>query len=93
MSSILGNILVLNRKILINSTPITYSSSILYRNSSEVIILVFLYKSNSSSIYIDNASIKLEIIIKSKEFIFLSQEFSFIEFQLLYFYKIISSNK
>jgi hypothetical protein len=75
----LGNILVLNRKILINSTPITYSSSILYRNDLEVFILIFLYKSNSSSIYIDNTSIKLEIIVNNKAFIFLSQELSLIE--------------
>jgi hypothetical protein len=68
----LGNILVLNREILINSTLITYSNSILYRNSLEVFILVFLYKSNSSSIYINNTSIKLKVIVKSKEFIFLS---------------------
>jgi hypothetical protein len=72
LSSILYNILVLNREILINSTSITYSSSILYRNSSEGFILVFLYKSNSSSIYINNTSIKLEIIVKSKAFILLS---------------------
>jgi hypothetical protein len=71
-SSILGNILVFNREILINSTSITYSNSIFYRNSLEVFILVFLYKSNSSNIYINNTSIKLEIIIKNKGFIFLS---------------------
>jgi hypothetical protein len=75
----LGNILVLNREILINSTPTAYSNSILYRNSSEVFILVFLYKGNSSSIYIDNTSIKLEIIVNSKVFILLSQELSLIE--------------
>jgi hypothetical protein len=75
----LGNILVLNKEILINSSPITYSSSILYRNRSEVFILVFLYKDNSSSIYIDNIFIKLEIIINSKAFILLSQELSLIE--------------
>jgi hypothetical protein len=63
---------VLNKEILINSTSITYNSNIFYRNSSDVFILVFLYKSNSSSIYIDNASIKLEIIVKSKEFMFFS---------------------
>jgi hypothetical protein len=63
---------VLNKEILINSTSITYNSNIFYRNSSDVFILVFLYKSNSSSIYIDNASIKLEIIVKSKGFMFFS---------------------
>jgi hypothetical protein len=62
-----------------NSTSITYNSSILYRNSSEVFILVFLYKSNSSNIYINNISIKLEIIINNKAFILLSQELSLIE--------------
>ena len=62
-----------------NSTLTAYSSSILYRNGSEVFILAFLYKGNSSNIYIDNTSIKLEIIVKSKRFIFLSQEFSLIE--------------
>jgi hypothetical protein len=75
----LDNILVLNREILINSTPITYNNSILYRNGLEVFILVFLYKSNSSSIRIDNISIKLEIIVNSKVFIFFSQELSLIE--------------
>jgi hypothetical protein len=55
-----------------NSIPITYSSSIFRENSSEVFVLVFLYKSNSSSIYIDNTSIKLEIMVKSKGFMFLS---------------------
>jgi hypothetical protein len=55
-----------------NSTPITCNSNILYRDSSEVFILVFLYKSNSSSIYIDNTFIKFEIIVKSKGFIFFS---------------------
>ena len=75
----MGNILVLNREILTNSTPTAYSSSILYRNGSEVFILVFLYKGNSSSIYIDNTSIKLEIIVNSKVFILLSQELSLIE--------------
>jgi hypothetical protein len=59
-----------NKEILINNTFITYNSNILYRNNSQVFILVFLYKSNSSSIYIDNTSIKLEIIIKSKIFIY-----------------------
>ena len=68
----LGNILVLNKEILTNSTSITYNSSIFYRNSSEVFILVFLYKSNSSNIHIDNTSIKLEIIVNNKAFIFLS---------------------
>jgi hypothetical protein len=75
----LGNILVLNREILTNSTPTAYSNSILYRNGSEVFILVFLYKSNSSNIRIDNTSIKLEIVINSKAFIFLSQKLSLIE--------------
>jgi hypothetical protein len=64
----LGDILVLNREILTNSTFTIYSSNILYRNSLKVFILVFLYKSNSSSIHIDNTSIKLEIIIKSEGF-------------------------
>jgi hypothetical protein len=68
----LGNILVLNREILTNSTPTTYNSSILYRNGLEVFILVFLYKGNSSSIRINNTSIKLEIIVNSKAFILLS---------------------
>jgi hypothetical protein len=68
----LGNILVLNKEILINSAPITYSSSILYKNGLKVFILVFLYKSNSSSIRINNTSIKLEIIVNSKAFILLS---------------------
>jgi hypothetical protein len=62
-----------------NSTSTTYSSSILYRNGSEVFILVFLYKSNSSNIRINNISIKLEIIVNSKAFIFLSQELSLIK--------------
>jgi hypothetical protein len=75
----LGNILVLNKEILINSAFITYNSSIFYRNSSEIFILVFLYKSDFSSIYINNISIKLEIIINSKAFILLSQELSLIE--------------
>jgi hypothetical protein len=75
----LGNILVLNREILINNTPITYNSSIFYKNNSEVFILVFLYKSNSSSIRINNPSIKLEIIVKSEGFMLLSQEFSLIK--------------
>ena len=69
---ILDNILVFNKKILINNTFIIYSNNIFYRNSLEVFILVFLYKSNSSSIYINNTSIKLEIIIKNKRFIFFS---------------------
>ena len=71
--------MVFNREILTNNTPTTYNSSIFYRNSSEVFILVFLYKSNSSSIYIDNTSIKFEIIVKSKGFIFFSQELSLIK--------------
>jgi hypothetical protein len=75
----LGNILVLNREILINNTPIIYSSSILYRNGSEVFILVFLYKGNSNSIRINNTFIKLEIIVNSKVFILLSQELSLLE--------------
>jgi hypothetical protein len=75
----LGNILVLNREILINNALTTYSSNILYRNGSEVFILVFLYKSNSSNIHINNIFIKLEIIVNSKAFIFLSQELSLIE--------------
>jgi hypothetical protein len=71
-SSILDNILVFNKEILINNTPITYNSSIFYRNSLEVFILVFLYKSNSSNIYINKIFIKLEIIVNNKVFIFLS---------------------
>ena len=62
-----------------NSTLTAYSSSILYRNSLEVFILVFLYKSNSSNIYINNTSIKFEIIVNSKAFILLSQELSLIK--------------
>ena len=89
----MGNILVLNRKILTNSTSTTYSSSILYRNGSEVFILVFLYKDNSSSIRIDNTSIELEIVVNSKAFILLSQELSLIELQLLCLCKIIGSNE
>jgi hypothetical protein len=64
---------------LTNSAPITYSSSILYRNGSEVFILVFLYKGNSSNIRMNNTSIKLEIIVNSKVFTLLSQELSLIE--------------
>ena len=75
----MGNILVLNKEILTNSTPTTYSSSILYRNDSEVFILIFLYKNNSSSIRINNTFIKLEIIVNSKAFMLLSQELSLIE--------------
>ena len=75
----MGDILVFNREILTNSAPTAYNSSILYRNGSEVFILAFLYKSNSSSIYIDNTSIKLEIIVNSKAFTLLSQELSLME--------------
>jgi hypothetical protein len=76
-----------------NSTPTTYSSSILYRNGSEVFILAFLYKGNSSSIYIDNTSIELEIVVNNKAFTLLSQELSLMELQLLCLCKIISSDK
>jgi hypothetical protein len=75
----LGDILVLNREILTNSTPTAYSSSILRRNGLEVLALAFLYKGDFSSIYIDNTSIKLEIIVKSEEFTLLSQKLSLIE--------------
>jgi hypothetical protein len=89
----LGDILVLDREILTNSAPTACSSGILRRNGSEVFVLVFLYKGDSSSIRMDNTSIELEIIVNSKAFILLSQELSLIELQLLCLYKIISSDK
>jgi hypothetical protein len=64
---------------LTNSAPTAYSSGILYRNGSEVFILAFLYKGNSSGIRMDNTSIKLEIMVNSKAFMLLSQELSLIE--------------
>ena len=76
-----------------NSAPTAYSSGILYRNGSEVFVLAFLYKGDSSSIRIDNTSIELEIVVNSKAFILLSQELSLLELQLLCFYKIVSSDK
>jgi hypothetical protein len=72
LDNILDNILVFNKEILINSTFIIYNNSILYRNNLKVFILVFLYKNNSSNIYINNIFIKLEIIIRNKVFIFFS---------------------
>jgi hypothetical protein len=89
----LGDILVLDREILTNSAPTACSSSVLYRNGSEVFILVFLYKGNSSSIRMDNTSIKLEIVVNSEAFMLLSQELSLMELQLLCLCKIVSSNK
>ena len=89
----MGNILVLNREILTNSTSTTYSSSILYRNGSEVFVLAFLYKGDSSGIRMDNTSIELEIVINSKAFMLLSQELSLLELQLLRFCKIVGSDK
>jgi hypothetical protein len=89
----LGNVLVLNREILTNSAPTACSSGILRRNGSEVFILVFLYKGDSSSIRMDNTSIKLEIVVNSEAFTLLSQELSLLELQLLRLCKIIGSDK
>jgi hypothetical protein len=85
--------LVLNGEILTNSAPTAYGSSILYRNGSEVFILAFLYKGDSSGIRIDNTSIELEIIVNSKAFTLLSQELSLLELQLLRFCKIVGSDE
>jgi hypothetical protein len=89
----LGDILVLNREILTNSAPTACSSSILRRNGSEVFVLAFLYKGDSSSIRMDNTSIELEIVVNSEAFTLLSQELSLIELQLLCLCKIIGSDK
>jgi hypothetical protein len=78
---------------LTNSAPTAYSSSILRRNGSEVFVLAFLYKGNSSSIRMDNTSIELEIVVNSEAFTLLSQELSLLELQLLRFCKIVSSDE
>jgi hypothetical protein len=78
---------------LTNSAPTACSSGILYRNGSEVFILAFLYKGDSSGIRMDNTSIELEIVVNSKAFTLLSQELSLLELQLLRFCKIVSSDK
>ena len=75
----MGDILVLDGEILTNSTPTTCGSGVLRGNGSEVFALVFLHKGNSSSIRINNTSIKLEIMVKSKGFTLLSQELSLME--------------
>jgi hypothetical protein len=89
----LGDVLVLDREILTNSAPTACSSSILYRNGSEVFALAFLYKGNSSGIRMDNTSIELEIVVNSEVFMLLSQELSLLELQLLRLCKIVSSDE
>jgi hypothetical protein len=78
---------------LTNSAPTACSSGILRRNGSEVFILAFLYKGNSSSIRMDNTSIELKIVVNSEAFTLLSQELSLLELQLLRLYKIVGSDK
>jgi hypothetical protein len=89
----LGDILVLDREILTNSTPTACGSGVLRGNGSEVFALAFLRKGDSSGIRMDNTSIKLEIMVKSEGFTLLSQELSLMELQLLCLCKIVSSDE
>ena len=61
---------VTNKEVLIYNPLITYYYYILTKNNIKVLILVFLYKSNSSNLSINNIIIKFEIIINNKVFIF-----------------------
>jgi hypothetical protein len=62
-----------------NSASTACSNSVLYRNGSEVSVLAFLRKGNSSSIRMNNIFIKLEIVVNSEAFMLLSQELSLME--------------
>ena len=70
-SGVLSNILVLDSEVLIYSASTTSYSRVLITNDFEVLALALLYKSNPSSVSIDNPSIKLEIIVSNETLTFL----------------------
>ena len=89
----MNNILVLNSKVLIYSTFIINRSNILIINNFEVLILLYLYKGNTSITSINNSSIKLEIIFKGEILVFLNQKLCLFQVYLLFFSEIIIFNK
>jgi hypothetical protein len=74
-------------------TSTTHRSRILNYHYSEVSTLSFLREGNTSRISIDNASIKLKIIVSHKAFTLLSQEFSLLELQILHLSEIVVSHE
>ena len=68
----LSDILVLNNKVLTYGTSTTRYSRIFITNNFKILILVYLYKGNTSIISIDNSFIKLKVVIRGKTLAFLS---------------------
>jgi hypothetical protein len=70
--SSLGDVLFLNREVSIYNTSTTCRSHVLSYHRVEVTALVFLYKGNTSGIGVNNASIKLKVVVSRKTFTLLS---------------------
>jgi hypothetical protein len=78
---------------LIYSTFITSYNIIFVINNFEILILVYLYKGNTSIASVNNSFIELEIIIKGETLAFLDQKPSLLQSQLLLFSEGIVFNK
>jgi hypothetical protein len=70
----LSDILVLDNKVLIYSTFIANHGNVLVINTFEVLVLVYLYKGNTSVISVDNSFIELEVVVKGETLMFLGQK-------------------
>ena len=75
------------------STSTTSRGGILVTDDFEVLVLVYLCKSNTSVTSMDNSSIELEVIIKGKTLAFLGQKLCLFQVCLLFFSEIIISDK
>ena len=85
--------MVLDGEVLTYSTSTTGRDSILITNDFEVLVLVYLYKSNTSVAGVDNSSVKLEIIVKGETLAFLDQKLRLFQTCLLFFSEIVVSDE
>jgi hypothetical protein len=92
-SGALSDILFLGSKVLAYSSSATSRSRILTANRLKVLTLAFLRKGDSCRFVTNNATIKLNIVVRSKLFLFLSRKLGFLESFLLFLSKIVVSHK
>ena len=70
----MSDILVLDSEVLIYSTSTTSYSDIFITDDFEILVLVYLYKGNTSITGMDNSSVEFEIIIAGEILAFLGQK-------------------
>jgi hypothetical protein len=89
----LGDILILDIKVLTYNAFITYYGGVLVINDLEVFTLLYLGKGDHDIFNMDNTTIKLQVVIKGESFTFLGQELGLYQSYLLLFNEGIVFNK